>query len=1071
MSDKWFDDGDDPRGGDERPPGDGEGPERPGQSDPSRPDPDRPDPSDPHAFGPWGPQGFDLGSFAGGGARAHGGPGMPGGPQGPGGGARVPRRPADPRKRGPLGPTVLILAVLGLLGSGAARLWTEKLWFDSVGFGGVFTTRLLSQIALFLVGFAITALLAWSSLVIAHRSRPVYVPTTPQQVALDQYREAIEPLRRVGTLAIPAILGLLGGTSAAAQWRTFLQWRNATPFGTTDPQFGHDISFFVFTLPWLRFIGSFLTMALLTAAVAAVVAHYVYGGLTIPGRGQETTPAARRHVAILIAALVLVRAGMYWLDRYQLAVQDSRLLTGLTYSDVHAVMPAKAILAVAAVMCALLFLASIATHSWRLPIVGTVLLTVTAVVAGGIYPALIQSLKVRPSEKSLESPYIQRSIDATRAAFGLDGVKVEPYTAATHATAGQLREDAATVPGIRIIDPNIVSPTFRQLQALRQYYAVPDTLDVDRYTIDGKSQDSVVAVRELDLAGINPAQRNWVNDHTVNTHGYGFIGAYGTKRTASGNPEFFERDYDPSGKIGKYEPRIYFGEESPVYSIVGAPAGAKPREFDRPDASAAGQSYYTYSGKGGVEIGSLARRLAYAIKYREVKFLLSDAVNERSRLLDHRDPIERVQRVAPWLTTDGNAYPTVVDGRVQWVIDGYTTSANYPYSRLTDLDGATSDSVTERSSSVSAINAGQVNYVRNSVKATVDAYDGSIRLYAWDTKDPMLKTWEKSFPGSVRPLSEVSSQLMQHVRYPQDLFKIQRALLAKYHVTEADSFYGGQDFWRVPKDPTHDTQDQPVYYLSMAMPGQKAATFSLTTAYVPAGTRNVLSGFLSVDSDAGSTKGKPAESYGTMRLLQLPRDSNVDGPGQVQNQIETSTERSASDSEQLNLGQFIANNRSAGKQLDYGNLLTLPVGQGMLYVEPLYVRAANENGSYPQVKAVVAVFGNTVAWGPTLDSALDRLFGGDSGAKAGDSGAAPGGGTTPTAPPKTGAAALQDALTQVQAAQAAAQAALKKGDWTAYGEAQKQLDAAIKKAVEAAPEGGAVTTTPAPSASPTSATS
>ena len=965
------------------------------------------------------------------------------------------------RGRGPLGPTIAILSALAILVSVGAGLWTDVLWFDSLGYTDVFVTELITKILLFTVGFVLTAALVASSLVIGYRSRPVYAPVTPQQQNLDQYREAIEPLRRIATVGIPLVLGFLAGTGAAGQWKTFLLWRNGVPFGKTDPHFKMDISFFVFTLPWVRFVLGFLTMMLIMALVAAAFTHYVYGGLQLQARGERTTRAARTHLAVLLAALVIVRAGTYWMDRYSLATKESPLLTGIRYTDANAVMPTKAILAVASLMTAGLFIAAIWTRSWRLPVIGVALLTVTAVVVGGIYPALIQNFTVKPSEKTKEAPYLDRSIKATRAAYGLEGIETQPYKATTQATRDQLRNDTDTIPGIRLVDPNVVSPTFRQLQSVKSYYGFPDALDVDRYRIDDRVNDTVIAVRELDLEGVPANQRNWLNDHTVYTHGFGLVAAYGNRRGEDGQPVFYEQNIPPVGPLPEFEPRIYFGEKSPEYSIVGGPAGSRPREFDYPDSSAAGQKNNTYAGEGGVEIGSFLRKAAYAIKYRELKFLLSDAVNERSRLLYERKPLERVEKVAPWLTPDGNPYPAVVGGRVQWIVDGYTTSADYPYSRLQEIDNATSDSVTESTTAVSAISSGKVNYIRNSVKATVDAFDGSVRLYSWDDQDPVLKAWSKAFDGSVRPMSEISGDLMSHLRYPEDLFKVQRMMLSRYHVTDADSFYGGQDFWRVPNDPTKDettTVFQPPYYLTLAMPGQEAPSFSLTTTFQPTGDREVLSGFLAVDADAGSEDGKRKEGYGKLRLLELPRDTTVKGPGQVENDVNSSN--ASSEAFSLTLNQFLNQSRQQGSRVTMGNLLTLPVGGGLLYVQPIYV-SAKGTSAYPLSRATVVAFGDRLAWSDTLTGALDGLFGGSSGAEAGDSGAgSPTTPTTPTTPkPPTGsdAAALAQALKDIQAAYDDGREALRDGDFTAYGEAQKRLDDAIQRAVAAAPQGGSVT--------------
>jgi len=993
----------------------------------------------------------------------------PGGTGRPGGGRPGGKPPLGLRRgRGPLGPTIAILAALAVVVSVGAGLWTDILWFDSLGFTNVFVTELTTKILLFTVGFVLTAALVASSLVIGYRARPVYAPVTAQQQNLDQYREAIEPLRRIATVGIPVVLGFLAGTGAAGQWKTFLLWRNGVDFGRTDPHFKMDISFFVFTLPWVRFVLGFLTMMLIMALIAAAFTHYVYGGLQLQARGERTTRAARTHLAILLASLVLVRAGTYWMDRYSLATKESPLLTGIRYTDANAVMPTKAILAVASLMTAGLFIAAIWTRSWRLPVIGVALLTVTAVVVGGIYPALIQNFTVKPSEKTKEAPYLDRSIKATRAAYGLEGIETQAYKATTQATRDQLRNDTDTIPGIRLVDPNVVSPTFKQLQSVKSYYGFPDSLDVDRYRIDNRVNDTVIAVRELDLEGVPANQRNWLNDHTVYTHGFGLVAAYGNRRGEDGQPVFYEQNIPPVGPLPDFEPRIYFGEKSPEYSIVGGPAGSRPREFDYPDSSAAGQKNNTYAGEGGVEIGSFLRKAAYAIKYRELKFLLSDAVNDKSRLLYERKPLDRVRKVAPWLTLDGNPYPAVVGGRVQWIVDGYTTSADYPYSRLQEIDNATSDSVTETSTAVTAISSGKVNYIRNSVKATVDAFDGSVRLYSWDEQDPVLQAWSKAFDGSVRPMSEISGDLMSHLRYPEDLFKVQRMMLSRYHVTDPDSLYGGQDFWRVPNDPTKEdsTVFQPPYYLTLAMPGQESPSFSLTTTFQPTGDREVLSGFLAVDADAGSEDGKRKEGYGKLRLLELPRDTTVKGPGQVENDVNSSNVTSEAFS--LTLNQFLNQSRQQGSRVTMGNLLTLPVGGGLLYVQPIYV-SAKGTSAYPLSRATVVAFGDKLAWSDTLTGALDGLFGGSSGATAGDSGTA-----SPTKPPTTpkpptgsDAAALAQALKDIQAAYDDGREALKNGDFTAYGEAQKRLDDAIQRAVAAAPQGGSVTVTPSPTGTAT----
>ncbi len=1000
-----------------------------------------------------GPEGPDAGT-----------PGQGGGDEGVRPGPRVGRR-----RRGPLGVTLVVLVALSVVVGLAADLFTDLWWYDSVGYRGVFLTELTTKVVIFLIAGLVTGGAVASSLLIAYRTRPIYVPVTPAQQVLEQYRQAIEPLRRIALVAVPVVLGLLAGSGSLGAWKTWLLWVNRQPFGTKDPQFGLDVGFFVFTLPWLDFLVSFVTVVLVLAFIAAAFTHYVYGGLQLPGRGP-TTRAAYVHLGILGALIALTRAASYWLDRYSLSTEQGSLLTGITYTDDKAVLPTKAILAVAAVMCAGFFLAAIWSRSWRLPVTGVALLVVTAVVAGTIYPALIQSLRVRPSEKSLEAPYLQRNIVATRTAFGLDRVEripnPIPETPPSNAALGTAAND---IPGVRIIDPNVVSPTFRQLEAQRDYYAFPDTLDVDRYTIGGQTRDAVVAVREMNLDGLPDNQRNWLNDHTVYTHGYGFYAAYGNQRTTEGDPVFFEGGGRSS--LGEYQPRIYFGELSPEYSVVGAVRGAAPREFDYPGGAEGDVSVQnTYAGTGGVPIGSFVRRVAYALKYHEANFLLSDAVNSDSRILDYRTPKERVERVAPWLRLDGNVYPAVVDGRVKWVVDGFTTSESYPNSRIVELADATSDSVAQRSSVVS-VRSGQINYVRNAVKATVDAYDGSVTLYGWDTGDPILKAWSDAFPGSVRPLSEIDGALMSHIRYPQDLLKVQRDLLTEYHVTDPGTFYSNNDKWRVPRDPSQPTQDQPVVFQSIAMPGESTAAFSITTPFVPSSNsesgREILRALLAVNADAGSTAGSPSQSFGSLRLLEFG-SQQPPGPGQVINQIKNSNEPSQNSAERLNLAQYITNNSGGGKELTYGNLLTFPLGGQMFYVQPIYVQASTGSGSFPQNKVTVALYGSKVAWGDTLEQAVSGLFG--------SAGNDQGGQTPPEQPSGNQTpleAQLAAAIADIQRAYDAGQAALKKGDFAAYGQAQDQLSAAIKRANDLSAQLGATTATasPSPSASPSASTS
>ena len=676
-----------------------------------------------------------------------------------------------PRRRGPLPIVIGVLVVASIALISLSGFYADWLWFKSVNFTEVWSTILITKATVFVIAGLATSLVITSNIYIAFRKRPLYVPLSVEADNLERYRAQIEPIRRLVLVGLALVLFYFGGTSASQLWDTWLLFRNSTPFGVTDPQFGLDISFFAFKLPMYQAFIAWGISTLIFAIIGSAIVHYLYGGIRPQVAQERTTIAARVQLSVLLGLVVLLKAVAYWFDRYALALKENRLITGLTYTDVNALLPAKAILAGIAVICSLLFFANIIRKSWLLPAAGTALLVISSVLIAGIYPAAIQQFQVKPSESSKEAPYIQRNIDATRDAFGLSAVEVKDFEATLNASAGQLSRNAATIANIRLMDPNVLSPTFRQLQQIKPYYTFAPTLDVDRYKVDGVSYDTIVAVRELNIDG-NPS-RNWINDHLVYTHGFGFAAAYGNVRDADGKPSFVVGDLPPTKGLGDFEPRIYFGENVPDYSIIGGTSTGEPVEFDYPDdASANGQKNTTYAGKGGVPVGSFFNKLVFALKYQEQRILLSNLINKDSKILFERNPRDRVAKVAPWLTLDGDPYPALVDGRVLWIIDGYTSSAGYPYSRKTTLSDSTTDALTANSTAITAQGNQSVNYIRNSVKATVDAYDGTVSLYAWDDKDPVLKTWSKAFPKSIKPKSEMSDQLLEHIRYPEDMFKV-----------------------------------------------------------------------------------------------------------------------------------------------------------------------------------------------------------------------------------------------------------------------------------------------------------
>ncbi len=949
---------------------------------------------------------------------------------------KFPRRntganPGEIKKPGPLALTIIALAVIGVILVSLSGFYADLLWFRSVDFVNVWKKVLFTKAELFIFFGVVTSTFITANIYVAYRTRPVYAPTAIEADNLERYRGQIDPVKRWVLLGIFAFLFYFSGSSGLRLWDTWLQFKNATPFGVKDVQFGKDISFFAFKLPFYQSIIAWGFSTLMLAIVATAVVHYLYGGIRIQPGTDRTTVSARVQLSVLLGLIVLMKAIAYWYDRYALALKDSKLITGLTYTDVNAVLPAKSILAAIALICALLFFANIFRRSWLLPSAGVVLMAVSSVLIAGVYPSVIQQFTVKPSESAKETTYIQRNIDATRAAYGLSNVKVTDYQAGNTVDAAQLKKDAGTLSNIRLIDPSVVSATFRQLQQIKPYYAFPDSLDIDRYKINGVSKDAIVSVRELNING-NPS-RNWINDHLVYTHGFGFVAATGNTVDADGKPSFSVGDIPPTSGLGVFEPRVYFGENMPDYSIIGGVKGGTQTELDYPDdKSATGQKNYTYQGKGGVPMGSVATRLLFAIKYQEQRILLSNLINKDSKILFNRNPAERVQKVAPWLTLDGNVYPAVVNGRITWIIDGYTTNSGYPYAKRINLAEATTNSLTTSAASVSPLPNKTVNYIRNSVKATVDAYDGTVTLYKWDEKDPVVNTWAKAFPGSLKPKSAMAAGLLSHIRYPEDLFGVQREVLSTYHVENAGAYYGGQDFWRVPTDPSSmgaNNGVQPPYYTTMQMPGDKSSAFSLTTAFVPKGNRQNLTAFASVNSDNGP-------DYGKISVLQLPRSTNISGPSQVASNFEAKPE----------VAQALSLLRQGGSDVVLSNLLTLPVGGGLLYVQPVYVRATANSSSYPLLQKVLVSFGDQIGFDNTLKGALDQVL---SGASSSILNSVPGTATGGTTTSTSGNSSLKSALQNAKQAMADSQAALKAGDFAAYGRAQDRLKAAITAAIAA----------------------
>ena len=964
----------------------------------------------------------------------------------------APRRPSTPspppqRSRALIGTAVILVAAFFLV-SIFTNIWTDRLWFSSLGYSSVFTKVLGTRVLLFVVfGLLLGAVVA-ANIVIAFKVRPMFRPASQEQVSLDRYREVVEPLRRWVLIGISVVLALFAGSSGAGQWRQFLLWRHREPFGTKDPYFNKDVGFYVFELPWLHYLVNFAMAVSVLSLIAAAIVHYLFGGIRLQARGDRLTGAAQAHLSVLLGLFVLFKAADYWLDRFNLTTDTGRLFTGMGFTDEHAVLPSKNILMFIALICALLFFANVLRRTWMLPSVGLALLVLSAILLGAIWPGIVQQFQVRPSEPDKERPYIARNIEATRAAFDIADSEVTNYDANLALSKDQLKADAQSIPGIRLLDPNLVSDTFEQLQQVRGYYSVANVLDVDRYPVNGENRDMVLAVRELEQSGLEQGQRNWANLHTVYTHGYGVVAAYGNQRDANNNPVtdnegkpvWAEQDIPPKGDLTQmfppdgYQPRIYFGENSPQYSIVGKGSG-KDVELDIPEGTGGSQpTTNTYDGAAGVPVGGIFNKLLYALKFSEPNIVLSSRVNSNSKILYDRTPRERVQKVAPWLTVDGDVYPAVVDGRVVWIVDGYTTTDHYPNSEKDSLSDMTSDSLQPRTA-YATLPTDEINYMRNSVKAVVDAYDGTVTLYEWD-RDPILDAWSAAFPGVIRPKSELEQrpELVQHMRYPEDLFKVQREVLATYHVTDAKTFYEGSDRWKVPEDPENKTQSQPPYRLSVRTPtGGDEPVFSLTSVYVPLKRQNLAS-FISVDADAA------LDDYGKIRILRLPSNTQVPGPSQIANQFA---------SDQQIQDRLLAFTRTNSKAL-FGNLLTLPAGDGLLYVQPLYTLRQAGEGRYPVLRYVLVSFGEDVGIGSTLTAALDDVLGITTPENSVEPGT--GGGTTPPSDGTGGQVSdsVRSLLKQAEAKFTEAEKALQNGDLAGYQSATNEASDLVQQALDAA---------------------
>jgi uncharacterized membrane protein (UPF0182 family) len=954
------------------------------------------------------------------------------------------RRPSRPRGR--VGLVVLAAIVFVLLISirGIAGFWTDYLWFGELHQTGVWRGVLGTKILLAVVFSAVFFVVLFADLLIADRIAPKFRPAGPEEEFVERYREVVGQRAGLVRVVVALVLTVIAGPAAQGQWNNWIMFRNGSGvnFGTKDPLFHKDISFYVFKLPFYKFLVDWAFATLIIVIVVTLVAHYLNGGIRLQSPMQRVTPQVKAHLSVLFAALALLKAVGYYLQRYELNFSSRGTVHGATYTDVKAQLPALKLLMAISLFAAILLIVNINRRGWVLPVISVGLWALLAVAVGAAYPAFIQNVRVKPNEADKERAYIARNITATRAAYNLEprggsgrAIAVNQFANDNNLTAQALADNAPTIRNIRLWDKDNLKVSYQQLQGFRSYYEFND-VDVDRYQLGSPVQTTQVwlSLRELLPSGV---PNTWVNRHLVFTHGYGAVMSPANAVTTAGNPDLVIHDLPPKSEQGappidQQAAAIYYGEGLPGFSVV----HTDQAELDYPTGTK--DVTTTYAGKGGVKISSIFRRAAFFLRFGDYNLMVSGSIKPSSRILYVRDVKDRVRKLAPFLKYDGDPYPVVLNGRVQWVQDAYTATSKYPYSQ----PASTARTLGDLSSS-------GFNYVRNSVKVVVDAYDGTMKFYAWDPTDPILRVYQKAFPKLFTDVKDMPAELRPHLRYPEDLFKVQTNMFARYHMTDPTTFYKQSDLWDIAQDPgsgqvTATSTTLPAigsavnvpgpndrldpYYLLMRLPNEQQESFLILQPFVPHSSNNSrknMTAFMVAKSD-------PTD-FGRLEAFVMPENQQVIGPAQVDGLI----------NQDPNFSPQISLLNQSGSKVIQGNLLVIPVNQSLLYVRPYFVEAANT--PVPQLKKVAVVYAGRVAVANTLKDALNALFGG--GAQTLEQ--APGGTTPPpTQAPGGGTVSPQVSalLDQAIAEFTAADQALKAGDLAGYQSHTKKGEDLVRQA-------------------------
>ena len=919
-----------------------------------------------------------------------------------------------PSRRG-LTPWIIGVVVAFFLLQNLARLWTDYLWFESVDLASVWTTLFWVRFGLGASVAVVGFLMVWGSLVVADRISPRInlLAEEDQEEMLERFNDWVEPRVRRVRLLVAAIFGVLQGLSATLFAGDFLRFLNPETFGVEDPLFGNDVGFYVFRLPFLTDMNAAVFQMLVWVLMLTVAVHYLNGGIRlVPQRPPRVGPGVKAHVSVILALMAISKAVAYRIDGYELLYSLRGATVGAGYTDVVAQRPALNLLMGIAIVGAVLLLANIWRRGWLLPGVAVASWLVVSIVVGGIIPALVQQLRVEPDEINKEIEYVARNIEFTRAAYGIADVEVRSFAAKQDLSLEDLASNQSTIDNLRLWDPKVLESTYKSSQGLAPFYQFGD-IDVDRYTLDGEPTQVELGAREL----LRPATNGgWVNEHLVFTHGFGAVVSQANEVTSEGKPDYLVKDIPPLSVHPELEieqPRIYFGEAFTPGSFV--IAGSAEQEVDRPlgDGGAESVDTISYDGSGGILLDNIFRRAAFALRYGDFNTLISGQITSGSRLMMRQDVVDRVSSAVPFMSVDSDPYLVILDGRLVWVLDMYTTSDVYPYSQYAQVGR------------LPELGSGpylpdRFNYVRNSAKATVDAYDGTLTIYTVDEEDPILRSDRATFPDLFTDRSELPPGLEEHFRFPEDLFRVQSDMYRRYHVTDSRVFFNDSDPWDIALDPStsplgatrarfvdaegRETRLMMPYYLLLSLPDEEDLSFLIMQPFTPDEKANMIS-FLIAKSDPGS--------YGQLIDYQLPRDRQFDGPALVGQDINQDSDFS---SLRTLLGQ-------EGSDFIQGQMLVVPIEESILFVQPIYL--AGEAGQIPEFKGVVVAYQNQIALQDTLDLALAEVFAGFTPSN-GDSSGVEG-----TIDPEL-SADVRTLLEQASAAFEAAQTALQSGDLATY---------------------------------------